>query len=804
MQSKLPVVPLVAALALGAGGGFAWGRFRGPAVASTAAAAPAVRVTSARPDAAGKTGGEPDTRRWPPGSLVPVAFADLDRELSLLKTLEPAQRLERLADLARAAELDNPAAILAMAEAKLSPPDAEQFRSVVVGRWAQIDAAAAVAWAQQQPNGGRDALMSSAVRVWARRDGSAVLEFVAKLAEPQLYHLLLVAAFGGMSDVDPIRAWAVLEKLPETGDRVELVQIVLLARVRMDGPGAARTAMGFWGKDRYGSLAQEVVGAWLEHDPRAAREWLQQQPAGPQRNQLIVGLAAELARRQPEAALALVQTLPPGGLREQSLQQAFTQWVRGDADGALRWAEASREPALVRMAKLATIEYLAGVDPRRAAALLREMPDSAAGGQREEHLGLIARQWAQRDLTAAMGWAQTLPARQQLSAIPAILAEQAAVNPQAALARVETLTDPRLRRQALQTVVAEWSGREAGAAAKWLVGQGDRRLITEMAPNAIQQLAESDPAAALALVNELPSGEARTRALSGMVAGLANSNLTGAVEMLDKLPAGTAKDGAIEQLAWVWGRQDPEAAAKYALKQPETDGRTRLLDAVATEWAQRDPVAGAAFWKELGLGQGRDTFADNLARHWAESDPQAAVRWVASLSGADLRPELVSSVIGAWAQQSPAEAAAYAGQLPLELQEGALQSVLGAYAEQDPATGAKWLAAFPDETLRTRAQVGFINHWAQDDAAAAGEWLRTQPAGPAQQAAIEEFARTVTPREPAAAWEWSGAVANEQSRLELQKLAMERWLRVDPDAAGRALNQINWSDDLKAEFRRPR
>lgn len=804
MQSNVPLVPLVAALALGAGGGYTLSRFTSHPSAPVAVLTGSPRETTAPASGTSPKGNAPDLRRGAPGTLVPVPFADMDRELSLLKTLEWSVRQERLGDLARAAELDNPAGVLALAEAKLSAVDAEQFRAVVVGQWAQVDPAAAVAWAQKQTPVTRDALLSAAVRAWVKRDGAGALEFVAKIKEPALHGILEHAAFSGLADADPDRAWALLEKMPESGNRPELVQTVLIAMVRQDAGRAARLAMGYWGKDRYASLAQEVVNRWLDQDPRNAAEWLRTQPVGPARNILIVGLAGELSRRLPETAMVLVRSLPAGPLREQSLQAAFSQWVRNDFEGAIRWAEAAHEPALVRTAKFASVEYLAGVDPRRAAALLREIPDAVAGEQKEERLGQIARLWAQRDLGEAMAWAKTLPARQQLSAIPGILAEQAIVNPQAALAQAEALTDSRLHRQAIQSVVAEWSGREAGAAAKWLLEQPDRRLMAEMAPNILQQLAESDHETALELIQQIPPGDARTRALTGLLAGMANTNLPGAVEMLDQMPAGTAKDSAMEQLAWAWGRQDPEAAAKYALKQPDTDGRTRLLDAVATEWAQRDPVAGAAFWKELGPGAGRDVFADNLARHWAESDPQAAVRWVASLTGADQRPELVANVIGAWAQQSPAEAAAYAGQLPAEMQEGALRSVLGAYAEQDPATGAKWLAAFPDAAMRDRATVDFINRWAQGDAAAAGEWLRSQPAGPGQQSAIEEFARAVTPREPASAWEWAGAVANEQSRMELQKQAMDRWMRVDPDAAGRALTQSDWPEDLKEEIRRHR
>ena len=202
--------------------------------------------------------------------------------------------------------------------------------------------------------------------------------------------------------------------------------------------------------------------------------------------------------------------------------------------------------------------------------------------ERQANLSNLARHWAERNPAQALNWARTLSAAQQLETIPGILAQQAGENPQAALDRARGLSDPRVRRQALQQVVTEWGSQDGAAAAKWLVAQPDRRLATELAPQLIQQIAETDIATAQALANQMPPGEARTRAIAGMVGGVANTDLPSALGILEKLPPGAGKDEAMQQLAYVWGRQDPSAAAKYALTQPDTDGRSRMLDAAAT------------------------------------------------------------------------------------------------------------------------------------------------------------------------------------------------------------------------------
>ena len=811
MKPKIvPMLPVVTALVVGVTGGY-WARR--PAVAFNPvparegpAPAPAevVPTVDALDGLSGAVLGtlEVAGRGSRPGTLIPVPFSDLDREFSLLATLSLNERPERISDLARAAALENPAAVLALAESKLTPREAVQFRTRYVARWAQIATPAAVAWVERQSAGSRRDLLASVVESWAQRDSAAALTFVSKIPESDRRQTLLRAAFSGLAAVDPERAWSLLVEVESRSERDDVSFVVLMSMARQDGGRAAALALTRGGTGRIDFRSQEVISVWLEADPVSAGDWLRSLPPGTQRNQLISGLSADLAKTHPEPALELARFLPAGTLREQALHSALNQWASRDSEAVLRWANGKNDAGLTRSARLAVIQHLAESDPARAVGLLEDTQGLSVN-DRQSTLSNLARHWAERNPAQALAWARNLPAAQQLETIPGILAQQAGENPQAALDRARALSDPRVRRQALQQVVSEWGSQDGVAAAKWLVGQSDRRLAGELAPQLIQQIAETDIAAAQALANQIPPGEARTRAIAGMVAGLANTDLPNALGVLEKLPAGAGKDEAMQQLAWVWGRQDPAAAAKYALTQPDTDGRSRMLDAAATEWAQRDPDTAAAFFKELAPGQGREVFADNLARHWAAADPEAAVKWVTSLDASDRRPDLMANLVGTWAQQSPHAAAAFAGQLPPELQEGAVRSVVQAYAEQDPAMGAKWLSAFPEGELRDSAQAAFVNQWAQTDATAAAQWLRGQPESASRQSAIQEFTRSVSYREPASAWQWAASVADDGVRQNLQRDAMARWLRVDPGAAATALEAAqDLPPDLKADLRR--
>ena len=572
MKPTVSVIPLAAALAIGGGVGFWSGRM--PRLVESGAVPNVAVAVAAVNEGTNPAAARPGSITLSPGTLVPVTFTELDRELSLLATLDLAARSERVHDLARAAALADPPAVLSLAEAKLPPVELDEFRLVVVARWAMTDALGAIQWARQQPASVRERFLNSAVQTWARRDAAAALDYVAKVPELELRRSLRLAAFTGVAERDAEAAWLLVEKFPNRTERADLTHAVLLAMVRRDASRALQLAVETGGADRYGALTQQVLSGWLELDPKRAGEWLRQLPGGPQRSQLVAAMTGELARVQPELAVDLARSLPAGAGRNQAILDGFNQWARSDNDSLLRWAGAAQDPAILRLARSAAIEYWAGADPKKAAAMLTT--SGLGTGDRDNAIGQIARQWAQRDSSEALTWAQSLPPGQQLESIPFILSQRAIANPKSAVEEAEQLADARLRRRSLQTVVTEWAGRDGSAAGTWLMGQADHRLVAELAPGILQQLGETDRPAAEALLNRLPNGEARVNAVAAMVAGLANSNLRDALGVLERLPPGEAQEQALERLSGIWVQQDPEAAAKYALTHPGTDGRARL------------------------------------------------------------------------------------------------------------------------------------------------------------------------------------------------------------------------------------
>jgi hypothetical protein len=143
--------------------------------------------------------------------------------------------------------------VLAFADGLQNPQEKSMLLSLVIGRWAEFDPKAAIAYAQNIPPGtSRNWAITSAVSGWAERDANAA------------------------------SAWA--QQLP---------------------PGAARD-----------QAMQTIVSALAEKDPNAALAFLQTLPAGRSRQNLYWPIFTKWTATDPAAAAERALQLPAGSSRD--------------------------------------------------------------------------------------------------------------------------------------------------------------------------------------------------------------------------------------------------------------------------------------------------------------------------------------------------------------------------------------------------------------------------------------------------------------------------------------------------------
>ncbi len=102
----------------------------------------------------------------------------------------------------------------------------------------------------------------------------------------------------------------------------------------------------------------------------------------------------------------------------------------------------------------------------------------------------------------------------------------------------------------------------------------------------------------------------------------------------------------------------------------------------------------------------------------------------------------------------------------------------------DTGKWIEWMATkVPAESLDTKVPQ-LMEHWTRTDYQAAGVWLSGAAEGPGKQAAVESYARTVAPYDPAAAEQWARTLPAGPDRDELLEEIVKAARKAEADPAG--------------------
>ena len=94
-----------------------------------------------------------------------------------------------------------------------------------------------------------------------------------------------------------------------------------------------------------------------------------------------------------------------------------------------------------------------------------------------------------------------------------------------------------------------------------------------------------------------------------------------------------------------------------------------------------------------------------------------------------------------------------------------------------------WMAGNLAETNRDSRVASLMGEWTRNDYRAAGTWLSHGKDGPARQAAVRAYAKTVAPYDPATAAQWAETLPNNPERAPLIRDIHAKWKSTDAAAA---------------------
>lgn len=195
----------------------------------------------------------------------------------------------------------------------------------------------------------------------------------------------------------------------------------------------------------------------------------------------------------------------------------------------------------------------------------------------------LLRRWADAAPEQASAWLATLPSDQQSAMVDDVAVPWANNNATNAITWAKSMSDDTARRQALAAVAGE--------------------------------VVRSQPLLALDMILDLPAGAERDSLIRRGVMEWASADATGAIDWVKQIPAGDLRNQAVSGVAIVWSANEPVAAANFALNELSPG---RVLDdtvvSIVQRWAQKDSAAAAAWVDQFPAGPLRDTAVENLAQ----------------------------------------------------------------------------------------------------------------------------------------------------------------------------------------------
>lgn len=278
----------------------------------------------------------------------------------------------------------------------------------------------------------------------------------------------------------------------------------------------------------------------------------------------------------------------------------------------------------------------AELDPTAALAYTRE---NTNGGMAT---GTVLTAWASRDPESAIAWAKANHEGEGANPfMTGIIRGLAETNPTRATELLQELPFSRERGEALNAMMPHLMRMGAESAKGWIAGLGDEKLRDGATARFAETMAKDDPAgtASWLLAN---LGDASTRSVDEVFLEWAKTDMPAAKSSFEKLPGGDARSRALRGMVTMEARENPQAAANLMNSYP-ADVDDRMVQHFI--WNSFDKAPGVAV-NQIGLmedGGNRDRMYQRALEAWLDRDKQAARTWIAS---ANLPENVLESIEG--------------------------------------------------------------------------------------------------------------------------------------------------------------
>lgn len=416
--------------------------------------------------------------------------------------------------------------------------------------------------------------------------------------------------------------------------------------------------------------------------------------------------------------------------------------------------------------------------------------------------------WVKTDVVAAFDWGRQLTnADTRQFALAKIIPAMAADSATNALVAFEWLQNPtnsaalppgKLREVALTGLFRNWAAQDleqAAAASEQLPADTTRPTVAAVV---LSQRIQSDPAAAVSVVTNLPAGDDRKLRIAELGRSWAATDATNALAWAESLPVESDRALAVRFVVERWLETDWATATNWVAGLPEDAKIAKLLQ-LAESWAQKDARSLADHAFALPGGEVQTQLLTEACRALATNDFGATATLLQQLTNnAALRRQILEQTAGRTIASQLEPAAEFISGMPADEDQAAvIKGLIPNWESIAPEAALNWLRAFP-ETNAQPAQVEFVlNSWAQREPAAVAQWLAKQPTNSVNEAMFTAFLAGAVVRYPEFAAQWTQAVADAASRQKFQVQIAQQWLKHAASAAQKWIETLELPADIK-------
>ena len=161
----------------------------------------------------------------------------------------------------------------------------------------------------------------------------------------------------------------------------------------------------------------------------------------------------------------------------------------------------------------------------------------------------------------------------------------------------------------------------------------------------IRNWARKDPESALVWGQQQPDGAERSEALTDVCFQIAQIDPARAVALAEQF--NLSNDAVLKNLAQQWAAKDLTTAYNWITRQPEDDRRVALITGMAFMWSQKEPMGAAQFvMQQIPSGAAQDEAVMMVLHQWALVDLTGASTWAQQFPEGQLQNRALNELAG--------------------------------------------------------------------------------------------------------------------------------------------------------------